>query len=239
MISSLVQNLRQVNDQIAEAAERVGRAAGSVKLIAVSKTHSAETIAVAIRAGQLAFGENRVQDALSKQAVLAAAQPGKVLVEWHLIGHLQSNKARFVPGAFQWVHTVDSLELAKRISEAAIKERVVCQALIQVNVSNDLAKHGIESGRLEPMVEAILDAKLDGLALRGLMTIGKLDATEPEARFGFATLRSLRDRIRERLALPEFDELSMGMSGDFPLAIAEGATMVRVGSAIFGNRENV
>jgi PLP dependent protein len=238
MTTTLIRNLRRVNDEIAEAVQRAGRLAGSVKLIAVSKTHPAETVQLAISAGQLAFGENRVQDAVNKQAALAALQADTSSVEWHLIGHLQSNKARLVPQAFQWVHTVDSLELAKRISEAASKEGVTCQALIQVNVARDVSKHGIASVGLEPLVEAILESELEGLVLRGLMTIGKLDATEPEVHDAFATLRLLRDRIRERLALPEFNELSMGMSCDFPLAIAEGATMVRVGSAIFGDRGN-
>lgn len=237
MTSGLAQNLCRINDRIAEAAERAGRPRGSVKLIAVSKTRPAETVLEAIRAGQHVFGENRVQEALDKQAALPVLQGSAALIEWHLIGHLQTNKAKLVPKAFQWVHTVDSLELAGKIGEAARKAGVACNALIQVNVANDPAKHGIEPAGLEPLIEALLNAQLEGLALRGLMTIGRLGATEVETRRAFASLRTLRDRIRERSGLPAFSELSMGMSGDFPLAIAEGATMVRIGSALFGERE--
>jgi pyridoxal phosphate enzyme (YggS family) len=237
MISTLSRNLHLVNDQVAEAIVRAGRPMDSVKLIAVSKTHPAEVVAAAAQAGQRVFGENRVQEALDKQAALNALPENLPPLEWHLIGHLQSNKARFVPAAFQWVHTTDSLELAKRISDAALKAGLVCNALIQVNVADDPAKHGIDPAELVPLVEAVHSAELGGLALRGLMTIGKLNATESEARHAFASLRSLCDRVREQSGMAAFNELSMGMSSDFPLAIAEGATMIRVGSAIFGERE--
>ncbi|MGA7179123.1 MAG: YggS family pyridoxal phosphate-dependent enzyme [Thiobacillaceae bacterium] len=237
MNSVLCRNLRRVNDEIAEAVIRGGRPIDSVKLIAVSKTRPAEVLAEAAQAGQWVFGENRVQEALDKQVALRSLSANMHPLEWHLIGHLQSNKAKFVPAAFQWVHTIDSLELAKRISDAALKVRLVCNALIQVNVADDPAKQGIESSELTPLIEAIHGAQLGGLALRGLMTIGRLNATESEARQAFSGLRMLRDQVRESLGMAEFNELSMGMSGDFPLAIEEGATMIRVGSAIFGERE--
>ena len=238
MNSSLSRNLHSVNDQVSEAIARAGRAKDSVKLIAVSKTCTAEVVAAAARAGQWVFGENRVQEALDKQAALEAQSGNLPPLEWHLIGHLQSNKARFVPAAFKWVHTIDSVEIARRISDAALRAGLVCNALIQVNVADDPAKHGIEASELFPLVEAVHGAELSGLALRGLMTIGKLNATEAEARHAFARLRSLRDRLREQPGMAAFNELSMGMSSDFPLAIAEGATMIRVGSAIFGERKD-
>jgi pyridoxal phosphate enzyme (YggS family) len=237
MTSTTRQNLARINDQIAEAVMKAGRPTGSVRLIAVSKTYPAERVAEAIQAGQHVFGESRVQEALNKQEALAGLPEGESPVEWHLIGHLQTNKANFVPGAFQWVHTIDSLELAKRLSEASIRAGVICYGLIQVNVANDPAKQGIKPAELESLLERILAAELGGLKLRGLMTIGKLDAPECETRQSFAGLRALRDKARERFGLPDFSELSMGMSGDFQLAIAEGATLVRVGSAIFGERD--
>jgi PLP dependent protein len=237
MISELTRNLRRVKDQVAEAIARAGRPVDSVRLIAVSKTHPAEVVASAALVGQWVFGENRVQEALDKQAALSALSENVPPLEWHLIGHLQSNKARFVPAAFQWVHTIDSLELAKRISDAALKAGVVCNALVQVNVADDPAKYGVEPSELLRLIEGIQTANFGGLALRGLMTIGRLDATESEARRAFASLRSLRDQVREQPGMGAFSELSMGMSGDFPLAIEEGATMIRVGSAIFGERD--
>jgi pyridoxal phosphate enzyme (YggS family) len=232
----MARRLAALHEQIGEAALRARRASGEIRLIAVSKAHSAEAVLAAINAGQFIFGENRVQEALDKQAALQGLPESIPPLEWHLIGHLQSNKARFASAAFQWVHSVDRLELARRLNDAAQAAGVMCKALIQVNVADDPNKHGIAPAGLVPLVDTILEANLTGLSLRGLMTIGRLNAGEAETRRAFAQLRTLRDALRERMDLPGFSELSMGMSGDFPWAIAEGATMVRVGGALFGGR---
>lgn len=235
-VSDMAERLSAINDRIGETARRAGRAPGDIRLIAVSKGHSAEAVLAAARAGQFVFGENRVQEGLEKQATLDVLPETLVPLEWHLIGHLQSNKARLVPAAFHWVHSIDRLELARRLSEAAHTGGVNCNALIQVNVAGDPNKHGVAPGDLVPLVETILQANLTGLSLRGLMTIGRLNAGEIETRRAFVQLRELRDILHERMGLPACTELSMGMSGDFPWAIAEGATMVRIGSALFGER---
>ena len=235
----MADRLAAIRERIGEAARRAGRAPGDIRLIAVSKGHPAEAVWVAAHANQFIFGENRVQEALDKQTALQALPATLAPLEWHLIGHLQSNKTRLVPTAFQWVHSIDRLELARRIGDAAHAAGVVCNALVQVNVADDPNKHGVAAVDLIPLVGAILGANLAGLTLRGLMTIGRLNAGETETRRAFAQLRELRDSVRERMDLPAFSELSMGMSGDFPWAIAEGATMLRVGSALFGERNAV
>lgn len=235
-VSDVAERLAAIREQIGEAARGAGRAPGDIRLIAVSKGHPAEAVLAAVHAGQFILGENRVQEALDKQAALRVLPETRAPLEWHLIGHLQSNKARFVPSAFQWVHSLDRLELARRLSEAAQAAGVTCNALIQVNVADDPNKRGIAPADLTPLVEMILQANLAGLNLRGLMTIGRLNAGETGTRRAFAQLRELRDNLRERMDLPKFSELSMGMSGDFSWAIAEGATMIRIGSALFGER---
>jgi pyridoxal phosphate enzyme (YggS family) len=237
--SDMTSRLAAIREQIGEAARRAGRDGGEIRLIAVSKAHPAEAVMAAIHSGQIIFGENRVQEALDKQAALHALPETVPPLEWHLVGHLQSNKARFVPAAFQWVHTVDRLDLARRLNDAAQAAGTVCSALIQVNVSDDPNKHGIAPAGLVPLVDTMLEADFAALSLRGLMTIGRLNAGEVATRRAFAQLCALRDSLRERSGLPGFGELSMGMSGDFAWAIAEGATMVRVGSALFGRRSVV
>jgi hypothetical protein len=230
--------LVEVRERVVAAAHRAGRLPEDVRLIAVSKSHPAATVAAAFQCGQRVFGESRVQEALEKQRALRASHPPLVAaIEWHLIGHLQSNKARFVPETFQWVHTLDSVPLARRIGDAAQAAGVTINALIQVNVAGDPQKHGVTSEELYPLVESLLDANIAGLSLRGLMTIGRLDAGPSDTQQAFADLRALRDDVGRKFGLPEFSELSMGMTGDFEAAIAEGATMVRIGSAIFGERE--
>lgn len=237
-MTSLAGCLAAVHERIAVAARRAGRPPESIRLIAVSKTHPAETVAAALQCGQRVFGESRVQEAQEKQRALRALlSPPAPAIEWHLIGHLQSNKARFVPEAFQWVHTLDSLTLARRIGDEARAAGVTINALIQVNVAGDPRKHGVASEALHPLVESLLGANISGLSLRGLMTIGRLDAGPADTQRAFAELRALRDDVSRKFGLPQFSELSMGMTGDFEAAIAEGATMVRIGSAIFGERE--
>jgi pyridoxal phosphate enzyme (YggS family) len=225
-------NLARVNAAIQDAAMKAGRNPAEVKLIAVSKTQPAAAVAAAVAAGQRRFGENTVQDALTK--IPGFAGQG---LEWHFIGHLQSNKARHIPGHFQWLHSLDSLKLAERAARFAADANATLNALIEVNVGRDPAKHGIAPEEVVPLLEQLLKANLRALALRGLMAIGPHPATETARRAAFAALRALRDQCVARFALPAFTELSMGMSDDFREAILEGSTLVRIGTAIFGQRD--
>jgi len=228
---NISENLQRLRATIAQAAERAGRRAGDVQLIAVSKTQPLEAVAAAAAAGQRAFGENTVQEALAK----IEAFRGRGL-EWHFIGHLQSNKAKFVPGNFSWLHSLDSVKLASRLSRLAQDQQTPINVLIEVNVTRDPAKHGVAAEQVAPLLEQLLKENLAGIHLRGLMTIGPHPATPAELRAAFASLRRLRDDCAQRFDLPGFTELSMGMSGDFVEAIQEGATFVRLGSAVFGDR---
>jgi hypothetical protein len=201
-------------------------------LIAVSKGHSKEAIAAAMAAGQKDFGESTTQDALPKISQLANPS-----IDWHFIGHLQTNKARFIPGNFSWLHSLDSLDLARKLSRRAGEQSATVNILIEVNVSRDSKKHGLTPEALPDFIENYLKEDFPALPLRGLMTIGPHAAPEKEIRACFAVLRRLRDDCRQRFGLNNFTELSMGMSGDYIQAIQEGATMVRVGTAIFGERD--
>ena len=229
--STISENLRQLRATIAQAAERAGRRAADVQLIAVSKTQPLAAVAAAVAAGQRMFGENAVQEALTK--IQAFPEQG---LEWHFIGHLQSNKAKFVPGNFTWLHSLDSLKLASRLSRLAQDKQATINALLEVNITRDPNKHGIAPEQLAPLLEQLLKANLAGIRLRGLMALGPYPATPDELRTSFAGLRRLRDDAARRFALPGFTELSMGMSGDFIEAIQEGATFVRLGTAVFGDR---
>ena len=222
--------LNVVRQRMAEAAQRAGRRVDAVRLVAVSKRQPLEAIETLIACGQTDFGENQVQEALEKIGRLGG-QP----VEWHFIGHLQSNKTRHIGGHFNWVHTVDSVKLARRIDASAREAGRCVNLLLQVNVSGDPAKHGIAEEALLPMIDAIMEQRLEAIRLRGLMTIGYRDVAEAETRRSFCRLRELLEACRSRYG-DHFSELSMGMSGDYTLAIEEGATLVRVGSALFGER---
>jgi pyridoxal phosphate enzyme (YggS family) len=214
----------------------------SVLLIGISKTHPAEALQEAFRAGLRDFGENRVQEALPK---IAAANLRAV---WHLVGHLQSNKANKAALVFDWVHSIDSIETAVRLARAAAASGRTIRALVEVNTSGEASKHGIAPEDTEAFVGQLHEAlaprtqpAAGGLVPSGYMTIGPRPAVtyssarnEQENRRAFACLRGLRDRLHTNW--PEMRELSMGMSGDFESAIFEGASMVRVGSAIFGMR---
>ena len=225
-------NLEWLRVRIAEAMQRAGRRPEDVQLIAVSKNQPAEAVAAAVAAGQRAFGENTVQDALTK--IPGFANQG---LEWHFIGHLQSNKAKLVPGNFGWMHSLDSLGLAQRLARFASEQNARLNALIEVNITRDPAKHGVLAEDVMPLLDQLSKESLAGLDLRGLMAIGPHPANEAQRRAAFAALRELRDACRERQALPRFTELSMGMSGDFSEAIAEGSTLLRIGTAIFGQRD--
>lgn len=229
---SIAKNLTAVRDAIANAAAHAGRRAETIKLIAVSKTHSRSAIDAARRAGQHAFGESTTQEALPKITELHDAA-----LEWHFIGHLQSNKTKLVPGHFQWLHSLDDLKLAQRLSRAATELGATLQCLIEINVTGDPKKHGVAPAQLDALLEQLVSDALPGIRLRGLMTIGPYGAPEAELRAVFARLRALRDASAARFALPDFTELSMGMSGDYVEAIKEDATMVRIGTAIFGERD--
>jgi hypothetical protein len=219
--------LQEVRTRIAEAARRSGRDASAVTLVAVTKTHPIETIRMAYEAGLREFGENRVQEALSKIDALPSD------VRWHLIGQLQTNKINKIPGRFKLMHSVDSVELGTAMSTrlSASPQPI----LLEVNTSGESSKTGCEpSGAIQAARELL---SLPHLELRGLMTVGPFTDVAERQRESFRTLRSLFDRIRsEPWVGPSFDILSMGMSSDFELAIEEGSTLVRVGTALFGHR---
>ena len=227
---SAAERLAAVGERIAAAARRSGRLPQEVRLIAVSKTKSLQDIQSLVDLGVKDFGENQVQEALGK-----LAQCREKPLNWHFIGHLQSNKCRLIPGNFSWVHSIDSEKLARRIAQAAGEADAGVNLLLQVNVSADPAKHGIPGRDLFPVLERILEQASQRTRLRGLMTIGYRDASDDDRRRSFAALRQLLEQCQQRFG-QSMTELSMGMSGDFELAIEEGATMVRVGTALFGPR---
>ena len=224
---SIAENLETVRGNIANAAHRTGRDAGSVELIAVSKTYPAEIISEAIDAGQEVFGENRVQEAMIKIPAL----PGRL--RWHLIGHLQSNKVRKALPLFDLIHGVDSTDLARDIDRIAAEAGSHPRVLLEVNVSGEGSKHGFSPEHLERNLESLLE--LPRVHIEGLMTMAPLAPEAEASRRYFAALRELRDRISMKTGI-SLKTLSMGMSGDYQVAVEEGSTLVRVGSAIFGSR---
>ena len=230
-MSTIADNLERIRSELNEAAIAAGREPASVQLLAVSKTKPATMVAEAMDAGQLHFGENTIQDALTKIPLLIDRKP-----VWHFIGHLQTNKAKFIPGQFKWLHTLHSLELANKLSSRLDAADKNLNTLIQVNITHDLRKHGLQPDAVDAFMDQLLASNPAGLQLRGLMTIGLQTTDRAELRKGFSDLRELKDKLARRYDLPDFDQLSMGMSGDYHEAIAEGATWVRIGSAIFGSR---
>jgi pyridoxal phosphate enzyme (YggS family) len=220
---SIHDNLQAVRQRISEAAKAAGRAPGDVTLLAVSKTHPAALVEQARAAGQRAFGENYVQEALEKMDAVKG-------VEWHLIGPLQSNKTRVVAERFDWVQSVESEKVARRLAEQRPAGLAALNVLIQINVSGEASKSGVIPADAPSLVKAV--SGLPRLRLRGLMAI-----PEPGAeRVRYRELKSLYEQLKGEFA---FDTLSVGMTDDMELAIAEGATMVRVGTAIFGQRQKV
>lgn len=245
---TIAERLALVRTRIERAAQRADRDPASITLVAVTKTHSPEVIAEALAAGVTDLGENRVQEAAAKIPVLSSAYPG---VRWHLIGHLQRNKAKLAVGLFDVIHSVDSVRLAetlnRHLQERAAAARMPLRrlpVLLQVNVSGEASKEGFElpGGVVNQaaladfliQVESIL--ALPALEVRGLMTIAPIVADPEQARPVFRALRELRDELARRFPQASWAELSMGMTDDFEAAIAEGATIVRVGRAIFGER---
>ena len=221
-------NLQDVQNRIAAAVLASGRKADEVRLLAVSKTWPAESVHAAWVAGQRAFGENYVQEGVTKITTLANLPD----LEWHFIGPLQSNKTRDVAEHFSWVHGIDRLKIAERLSSQRPGNLPPLNVCIQINVSGEASKSGVTPEAASALAHAV--AKLPHLNLRGLMTIPEPTNDETLLKSRFARLRELRDTLIEE-GLP-LDTLSMGMSHDFEQAIAEGATLVRVGTAIFGNR---
>jgi hypothetical protein len=228
---SIKDNIAIVQQQLKQAAIQSGRTPEDIRLIAVSKTKSTEMILQALAAGQIAFGENRVQEALGKIEALTE----NPLVEWHLIGHLQKNKVKFCPGKFQWIHTLDSTELAEKLEARSAFVQKKINVLLQVNLSQEITKSGLHDWEdILQVSETILSGKW--LKLRGLMTIPAPNIGETPTRKIYEKLRVWRDKLQQELDSAEITELSMGMTADFHWAIQEGATMIRVGSAIFGER---
>jgi pyridoxal phosphate enzyme (YggS family) len=229
----LADNLSAVQQKIQQCAEKAGRDVKDVRLIAVSKTRSLDEVKSLAELGQNCFGENTIQDAMTKIPYLN--QRG---VEWHFIGHLQSKKAGRLPGYFQWIHSVDSIRLAQKLSSAMQNKtkNAVLNCLIQVNVSGETSKSGLMPVEVKPFLQQALDLELPCLQWRGLMTIG-IKGDDKKTRKAFAVLKELQQSCKTEFGLQNFDQLSMGMSGDYCMAIEEGATMVRVGTSIFGSRQ--
>ncbi len=230
-MESIAQALQQVARRIEVAATAAARPPGSVALLAVSKTQPAAAVRAALAAGQRAFGENYVQEALAKMAALADV---RAQLEWHLIGPLQSNKTRAVAEAFDWVHSVDRLKLAQRLAEQRPAWLPPLNICLQVNVSGEASKSGVPPEELPALARAVAALPAERVRLRGLMSI-------PEPAEGLDAQRAPHRRLRELLAALNdagyaLDTLSMGMSADLEAAVAEGATLLRIGTAVFGAR---
>jgi hypothetical protein len=230
-MSTIAGNLQAVEATIEAACRAAERPRSTVQLLAVSKTFPAEAVLEAVAAGQRAFGENYLQEGIDKIAAVAKALPDTPL-EWHFIGPIQSNKTRPIAAHFDWVHTVERLKIAQRLSEQRPPELGPLNICLQVNISGEASKSGIPPGELLALAQAV--AALPNLRLRGLMAIPEPQDDPELQRLPFARLRALaQDIVKSGIHL---DTLSMGMSGDMRAAILEGATIVRVGSAIFGAR---
>ena len=226
-MTSIAENLERVREQIAQAAAKVGRAPGEVELVAITKTHAAEKVREAIQAGQSLFGESRVQEGRAKIPELPSA------IRWHFVGHLQKNKIRHALPLFEMIHSIDSLALAQEVNRIAEEEGMHPRVLLEINVAGEGSKFGFAPDKLREQMEELL--ALPRLSVLGLMTIPPL-SEEPEAsRKYFIQLRELRDRLQTEFRV-DFAQLSMGMTQDYAVAVEEGATLVRVGTAIFGER---
>lgn len=227
MEENVAENLQRVRAEIAAACARAGRAAGDVELVAVSKKQPAEKISAAEAAGQLLFGESRVQEARAKLPLCSSR------LRWHFIGHLQKNKIRHALPLFELFHGIDSLALAQDIERIAEEEGLRPRMLLEVNVAGEASKHGFAPENLRRDLEAALS--LGRSTIEGLMTIPPFAPEAEASRRYFVALRELREALETEFAV-KLPTLSMGMSGDFAVAVEEGATLVRVGTAIFGSR---
>ncbi len=231
-MSVIGQNLQAVRQRITDAANSAQRDVHGVELLAVSKTFGADAVIAAAEAGQGAFGENYLQEALEKIAEVKATRPDLQL-EWHFIGPIQSNKTRPIAEHFDWVHSVDRLKIAQRLSEQRPDGLPPLNVCLQVNISAEASKSGVLPTETLAVAQAI--AALPRLQLRGLMAIPEATGDAEQQRAPFKQMHALLDQLRAQGL--KLDTLSMGMSGDMAAAIAEGATIVRIGSAIFGTRE--
>ncbi|MCE7587700.1 YggS family pyridoxal phosphate-dependent enzyme [Vibrio fluvialis] len=231
-MSSIQQNLEHITSQIENAQQKCGRPRSSVQLLAVSKTKPVEAILEAAQAGQRAFGENYVQEGCDKEQFFAEHHP-ELDLEWHFIGPLQSNKTRLIAEHFDWMHTIDRAKIAQRLSEQRPAHLPPLQVLIQVNTSGEASKSGISENDLFTLAELI--SGLPNLTLRGLMSIPENVPDYPSQLAAFRQLAALKDRLAEKY--DGIDTLSMGMSGDMEAAIEAGSTIVRIGTAIFGQRD--
>lgn len=228
--NAIGKNLQDVREKIAAATQRCERPLEEITLLAVSKTKPASDVEKAIEAGQLAFGENYVQEGVEKIAHFAGHQPA---LTWHFIGPLQSNKSRLVAENFDWCHTVDRLKIAQRLNEQRPAGLAPLNVLIQVNISDEASKSGIALSDIDALAEQI--SQMPNLVLRGLMAIPAVETDYQRQLAVFTQMREAFDALRQRY--PQADTLSMGMTDDMPAAIAAGSTMVRIGTAIFGARD--
>jgi pyridoxal phosphate enzyme (YggS family) len=227
-VIGVTENLTLISDLLRKSAIQAGRDPATVRLLAVSKKQSLEKIREAAAAGQRDFGENFVQEGIEKIEALA-----DLGLTWHFIGHLQSNKTRVVAENFDWVHTIDKLKTARRLSDQRPDDRAALNVCIQVNVDDEASKSGVAPSAVPELAAAC--AELPGLRLRGLMCLPAIREAFEEQRVPFARLRALAEELRD--AGTETDTLSMGMTADYRAAIFEGATMVRIGTALFGERK--
>jgi pyridoxal phosphate enzyme (YggS family) len=236
LVSSIRENYRSALDQTAAAARRSQRAPEEVRLVVVTKSQPLEVVQAAIAAGVRILGENYPEEAVTKIQSL----PGQSGVEWHMIGHVQSRKARLVADHFALLHSLDSLKLARRLERFAAERGRILPVLLEFNVGGEESKSGWDASEpsqwegLLPEVAAILD--LSHLQVQGLMTMPPLETDPQDSREYFRRLRSLRDRLVSRFPQADWRELSMGTSADYPVAVEEGSTLVRVGTAIVGAR---
>ncbi|WP_275723615.1 YggS family pyridoxal phosphate-dependent enzyme [Vibrio furnissii] len=231
-MSSIQQNLEHITSQIENAQQKCGRSRSSVQLLAVSKTKPVEAILEAAEAGQRAFGENYVQEGCDKVQFFAEHHP-ELNLEWHFIGPLQSNKTRLIAEHFDWMHTIDRAKIAQRLSEQRPGHLPPLQVLIQVNTSGEASKSGVSENDLFTLAELI--SGLPNLTLRGLMSIPENVPDYASQLAAFRQLAALKDQLAEKY--DGIDTLSMGMSGDMAAAIEAGSTIVRIGTAIFGQRD--
>jgi PLP dependent protein len=223
----IAENLERVCEQITQAAAKAGRAVDEIELVAITKTHPAEKVREAVEAGHTLFGESRVQEARARIPELPSN------LRWHFVGHLQKNKIRHAVPLFELFHSVDSIALAQEMSRIAAEEGMHPRALLEINVAGEGSKFGFKAETLRAEMESLL--AMPRLSIEGLMCIPPL-AEEPEAsRKFFVQLRELRDSLENEFDV-KIPHLSMGMTNDFPIAVQEGATLVRVGTAIFGER---
>jgi hypothetical protein len=229
---SIQQNIQQITEQIRTLEEKCGRASESVQLLAVSKTKPNSAIVKALEAGQLAFGENYVQEGVDKVKFFASHYNDKA-IEWHFIGPIQSNKTRLIADNFDWVHSVDRAKIAQRLNDQRPKNMPALNILIQVNTSGETSKSGINESELFELAALIND--LPNLTLKGLMSIPANVSNYESQLTAFHQLADLKNRLAK--LYPEVSMLSMGMSGDMEAAVEAGSTMVRIGTAIFGARD--